>query len=373
MRFAEVIGHENEKTFLKRLVDEDRLPHALLISGKEGIGKLMFARALAQYIHCTNHINGDSCGVCNSCRQHQTNNHPDMKYVFPIVKNKTKKIFVSDDCIANWKHFISEEPFAQYDKWLETIDAGNSQPRIYVDESNEIVYKMSLSNYSSKYKVLLMWLPEKMTEDAANKILKVLEEPNSDTRFILVCNNPLMLLPTIYSRTQRINLTPPPESLIANWLSNNFSLEPASAMEIARISNGNISTAIENLSYGVESVQFRDNFQQMMRMAYARNISAMKQWSENVASWGREKLCRYLNYVLRQTRENYICNLQRAELVFLNHEETLFSNRFARFINDNNVQQILKETDRAIRDISRNASAKIVLFDYMINLILLIR
>jgi len=373
MKFSEIVGHNNDKQFLRRLVDEDHFPHALLISGRAGIGKLMLARALAQYIHCTNHIDGDSCGVCENCRQHETNNHPDMKFVFPIVKSKTKKVLVSDDCIDAWKQFIIEDPYARYDKWLEFLDAGNSQPRIYVDESNDIVYKVNLSNYSSKYKVILMWLPEKMTEEAANKILKILEEPNPDTRFILVSNNPMQILPTIYSRTQRVGLKPPSQDEVAVWLQTNYSLDEASAREVARISSGNIPMALDNISYGTESGQFRENFQNMMRMAYARDIRKMKEWSESISTWGREKLCRYIDYVSRMLRENYVYNLGNTALLSLNPEETTFSSKFARFVNDNNAEGLMKETEEAKRDISRNANAKIVLFDYLINLILLVR
>ena len=173
MNFSDIIGNEAAKAYIRHIVDTDTIPHALLIHGAPGTGKLSLARAMAQYIHCTNRHNGEPCGVCPSCKQHLSFNHADLFFSFPYVK--TQSCRVSDDYITEWKTFLLNNPVEGFQHWLDELDAGNSQPMIYVDESDNILRKMSYVSYSSKYKILIMWLPEKMKDDCANKLLKLLE------------------------------------------------------------------------------------------------------------------------------------------------------------------------------------------------------
>lgn len=373
MKFSDIIGHQEQIEALRSLVDTDRIPHALLLSGPAGIGKLALARAFAQYIHCTNKINGDSCGKCPSCLQHQSLNNADMHCAFPIVKKSSPKMTISDDYMSRWKEFIDSVPFASFEKWLEIIEAGNSQPQIYVEESVAILHKMNLSNFSAKYKIMLIWLPEKLREEAANKLLKIIEEPFDDTKFILVSNEPQNILATIFSRTQRINLKKLSVSQITDFLTSYMGIENEPATEIARISDGNINSAIENIALSTESHSFRELFQEVMRKAYSRDIRYLKDWSEKVAAMGREKERRFLSYCARMIRENFIYNFGIPQINYLNKEEAQFSSRFAPFINERNVEKIINEIDNAERDIARNANAKIVLFDFCLKLIYYIK
>ena len=373
MKFQDILGHSNQKDILRQCVDNDHIPHALLISGPCGVGKLALARAFAQYIHCTNKNNGDSCGKCPSCLQHQSANNPDMYYVFPVAKKTKPKKGVSDDYIDEWREYMAEEPFAPYEKWLDKIDAANSQPQIFVDESANILQKINLSNFSAKYKIIIVWLPEKLKEEAANKLLKIIEEPFADTKFIFVSNEPQAILPTIYSRTQRVNIKKLSNGEIASFLSQKYGLANEDAYEIALTSDGNLNNAINAISLTTETQEFRRVFQEMMRKAYIRDIRSLKDISDGIASMGREKNRRFLNYCAVMVRENFIYNLKIAQLNTLGAEDRQFSNKFSPFINERNVERIISEIDRAESDVSRNANAKIVMFDFAIKLIILIK
>lgn len=372
MKFADIIGHDTAKQQLRQLIESDRIPHALLISGPAGIGKLALARAFAQNVHCTCRTpDGDSCGICSSCRQHQSHNHADTYFVFPVLKRDG--LSYSDDYIVKWRQFLDEHKYAGFGDWLTLLDAGNSQPTIYADEATEIVRKLSLSSYSSRYKIMIIWLPERLQEAAANKLLKIIEEPWEDTKFVLVSNEPQSILPTIFSRTQRINLKPLSVTEMAHVISMESGLEAADAEKTALLSEGNLNTALALTAAGSEQEEFRDLFQETMRLAYKRDIRALKDLSDRLASEGREKLRRMLAYFSRQVRENFICNFRLPQLNAMTDEEARFSRNFSPFINSLNAPPLMESFDRAASDIGRNANAKMVLLDTFIEIILNLR
>lgn len=372
MKFSDIIGHDKEKQQLRQLVDSDRMPHALLISGPSGSGKLALARALAQYIHCTNRTpEGDSCGVCPACLQHQSHNNADMYFVFPVLKRGGLQY--SDEYMEQWRQFLDEYKYADMGSWLTIIEAGNSQPTIYAVEANEIIRKLSLSNYSAKYKLMLIWLPERMQEAAANKLLKLIEEPWDDTKFLLVSNEPQNILPTIFSRTQRINLRRLGEDEVARTIERERGLEHEDALHLARLAQGDLNAAIALTGANGETDEFRELFQEAMRLAYKRDIRLIKDLADRLASDGREKNRRMLAYFTRQVRENLISRLAVPELNVMTQQESQFSRNFSPFINQNNAPQMMEAFDRAAEDIGRNANAKMVLFDTFIGLILNLR
>lgn len=373
MKFRDIVGHQSEIDHLRRMVDDDRIPHALLISGAPGSGKFMLARAFAQYIHCTDKVNGDACGRCPSCRQHQSLNNADMYYVFPVVKNNKSKGVISDDYMDIWKNFLHSNPYMSFERWLEAMGAANSQPRIYVDEAASILHKVNLSNFSAKYKLMLIWLPEKLVEETANKLLKIIEEPFGDTKFIFVSNSPQLILSTIFSRTQRINIPPLTTQEISYALETIHGLDAKEAYSLGNLSSGNMNYALARIEVTDESHEFKSDFQEIMRKAYARDVAWLKDWSESRSAWGREKLKRFFLYCASMVRENFIYNLQKKELLRLDAEEIRFSSRFAPFIHPKNVERMIAETDRAASDIAGNANARIILFDYCIQLIVLIK
>lgn len=376
MKFSEVIGQEKAKSRIIRMIDNDEIPHALLIHGEPGIPKLVLARAMAQYIHCENRQNGDSCGHCPSCMQHRSLNHADTYYSFPIVKksSKSEENANSDDYSGEWKEFISENPIVEnYEKWLAVLKNENAQPVIYKGESVNIIHKMSLSTLSSKYKVLIMWLPEKMNATCANRLLKLIEEPSNDSIFILVSDNCNAILPTIYSRTQRIELKRLPVDVIAEYLKEKYNLDGQDALAVAATADGNIIQAENNLAYNSESKDFFKEFVSLMRLAYSRDLKSLREWSERIFAYKREKIRRFLKYAARMVRENYIYNIKAPELNYLTQEEEAFSVKFAPFINEGNVIKMLEELTKAEIDIAGNANGKIVLFDLAIKITIFIK
>lgn len=375
MFFKDIIGHEEIKQHLLQSVAENKIPHAQLFCGPDGVGKFAMAIAYARYLNCTGRKPGDTdaCGECPSCRQITSMMHPDIHYVFPIYKTSSPKRAISDDYIKEWRRMVSETKYISIEGWLEEIKAENSQPQIYVDESQQIIRKLSYKSFESEYKVMIIWLPELMNEQCANKLLKILEEPYEKTIFLLVSNRPDKLLTTILSRTQPIHFKGLPHNLISQTLRERFSVDAEAADAVIRLSSGSYRRALELMKQTGENKQFFDFFVQMMRLAYARKIKEMKIWSEEVAKLGREAEKRFLQYCQRMIRENYIYNTRIPSIIYLTPEERNFSTRFAPFINEKNVIQIMEELGRAESDISRNASGAIVFFDLSIKMILLIK
>lgn len=372
MRFADIIGNKEAIDTLRSMADKHRIPHALLLSGRSGIGKMNTARAFAAYINCENPENGDSCGLCPACRRIASNNNPDLHYVYPIYKRKPQKKVVSEDYAEEWNRMLKESPYMDPAKWLELLDAENSQPQISVEESARISEIASMSAFADKFKIFIIWLPERMGSEAANKLLKILEEPFEDTLFICVSNDSGAILPTIYSRLQRVEMTSPSESEITAALTSR-GVSPTVAANITRLSCGSVLKAFQMLENSGETEEFLSYFKSAMRDAYARKGGALRLTAERLATLGREKSLRLLDYFSRMTRENFIANLHVPTLNTMTADEMEFSSRFAPFINATNVEGICREIDEARTDIARNANSKVVWLDFLLRLMMLLR
>ncbi|MBQ0069036.1 MAG: DNA polymerase III subunit delta [Bacteroidales bacterium] len=372
MKFSDILGNEQAVNRVRQLIDNDRLPHALLLHGDPGTPKLALARVMAQYMHCTNRSGGEPCGVCPSCRQHASLNHTDTFFSFPYLKRDDSS--VCDDFIPEWKDFLAENPLVEdYQAWLSLLKNENSQPAILVRESDNIVRKMSMSAFTSKYKVLIMWLPEKMREDCANKLLKLIEEPFDDCKFILVSNNAKEILPTIISRTQRVELMRVPLTTIAQYMTGAYGIDMQEAMAMAATADGDVAQAVRLMHTDSENHEFHERFVELMRLAYMRDLVKLRDWSETIAAMKREKSRRFLAYCARQVRENFIYNLHTPGLNYMTREEEQFSTRFAPFINENNVERMFDEFTRADAEIQGNGNARIILFDMAVRTTILIK
>ena len=370
MTFEEVIGQEEARRRLLQMVDEGRLPHALLLCGPQGCGKMAVAMAFASYL-----LTLDASHRTNSEAMLAKWQHPDLHFTYPVIRptgTSADHKMVSDDFAREWNQLLLKGPYFSMDQWLSEMEAANQQAQIGVGESDDLIRKLSLKSSQGGYKVSIVWLPERMNAECANKLLKIIEEPPQQTVFLMVCEAPEQLLETIRSRTQRIDLKKIDAEAIEQALVERRGIDADSARHIARVANGNWLKALEELDADNENSQFLDMFKQLMRLAYQRNIKELKGWSETAAAFGREKQKRMLGYFLRLIRENFMFNFRNPELTYMTVEEEGFAKNFARFINEGNVVELSELFTLAIRDIGQNANAKIVFFDMVLRVIVLL-
>jgi DNA polymerase-3 subunit delta' len=372
MYFKDIIGQEESK---QRLIDSARtkvVPHAQLFYEPGGAGAFPLALAYARYLNCRERSDRDACGRCPSCLKYDALAHPDLHFVFPITK-KEKKKEVCDDYLPEWRELLKKRIYFNLDHWLECIDPGNSQVQIYSRESEEIMRKLSLRIYEADYRILLVWLPEKLHATCANKLLKIIEEPPSHTVVLMVSEAPDLVLGTILSRTQRLNIRALPAEDIVQTLVEREKLEPEAARQVAHLSGGSYIRAMEAISISEENLAFLEQFKEMMRNSWARNVKGMKAMADRIAGLGRERQKNFLAYCQRMIRENFMYRFQSPELIYMNREEAAFALKFAPFINERNVFELMEELAKAEQHITQNVNARIVFFDLALRITVLIK
>ena len=376
MKRNEVIGQEEVWQRLTEMVREERLPHAIMLCGPQGCGKMALALAFASYLLCQNRDgHNEACGECKQCKMLEKWGHPDLLFSYPTIKTPamgSEHKPVSEDFAEEWRNMISRSPYFNIEQWMTEIGAENQQAIITAGESDELNRKLSLKSSQGGYKVSVIWLPERMNIECANKILKLIEEPPSHTVFIMVSENPDNLLETIRSRVQRIDVKKTDNESIQKALVSKYGITDDDAMRVARLANGDWLTAVGELTADSENKDSLADFQSLMRLAYQRNVRELKRWSDNINSYGREKQKRFLTYFLRLIRESFMYNFQQPDLSYLTSQEEAFTANFARFVNENNILQINELANKAIRDISQNANGKIVFFDMALQMIVLL-
>ena len=369
MRFADIIGQDDVKRHLIGTVKENRISHAQMFLGREGFGTLPLAIAYAQYINCQHRTDSDSCGECPSCRQISQMSFPDLHFVFPVpATGSSKEKAVSDNFFEKWSEFIKNNPYGSYQQWLDFAEAGNSQGLIRVEESSEIIRKLSMKSFNAEYKIMIIWLPEKMHPDAAKKLLKLIEEPYSKTLFLLVAESAENILPTIISRTQLVRVPRIADSDIQAGLQQQAGISANAAEKIAGICEGDFGRALDYCGHAADLAQNLELFIKLMRVSYSFKPADMVALADELGSMGRERQKSLLSYCERMVRENLVMNRHLEKMAHLTDDESNFASKFSRFIHPQNSMHIAEALDKAYYHISRNANTKIVFMDTIITL-----
>ncbi|NBL65746.1 DNA polymerase III subunit delta' [Flavobacterium sp. NST-5] len=379
MLFSEILGQEHIKSHLTKSADSGRIPHAQLFVGPEGSGTLAMALAYSQYVLCKNNNSENNSGneACNLKFAHLS--HPDLHFIYPTVTTEeVKKHPKSIDFIKDWREFILTNPYAGLFDWYQKLDAKNKQGEIRVDDAQETLKALSLKSYEGGYKVMIVWMAEKMNIAASNKLLKILEEPPEKTLFILIAEDEEDLIQTIRSRCQVLHFIGVPENEIAKKLIETKNLEPREAQKVAHQSQGNFNKALKLLSDANEDEPFEKWFVLWVRAAFkakgnAAAIHDLISWSETIAGLGREPQKKFLNYCMEMFRQALLLNYQATSLVYMEPKIEKFKlENFSPFVNGANIGDIYHEISEAIYHIERNGNAKLILTDLSIKLTRLI-
>lgn len=373
MFFRDVVGQEELKKRLIQSVQEERISHALLFTGTEGTGKLAMAIAYAQYISCKNRTETDSCGTCPSCHKYSKLVHPDLHFVFPIFKPEKIKFPVSDDFIAQWREKVLSDPYFDLSEWLAFIESDNAQGLIYEKESDSIYRKLNLKSFESEYKVMIIWLPEKMHTACSNKLLKLIEEPPNKTLFILITEDEEAVISTIRSRAQLIKFPFIDKESIRAALLEMKDVDWDLIPDAVHLANGNFIKAKAYINPGEEEQFYFQKFQEMMRQAYKREVLEQIQWAEEMAKIGRDKQKAFFAFALRLIREYFIFNMKRNSMVYLNQNEKDWGKQFAPFINERNIVAFFNEFELGIKHISANGNPRIIFLDTALRMVRLIK
>lgn len=375
MQFSKILGQTHIKNHLTKSVDEGRIAHAQLFVGPEGSGTLPMAIAYAQYILCNN-TNGENLGGNESCNLKFKNfSHPDLHFAFPVTtSDKVKSKPVSNFYLEEWRQLLEEQPYGNLFDWYKLLGVDNRQGQIGVDEAYEIVKSLSLKSYEGGYKVMIIWMAEKINTAAANKLLKLIEEPPEKTIFILIAEDEEQIINTIRSRCQILHFPPLAEDVISDALVENYHIEKSVSSRIAHQANGNYNKACDLIYQDSEDIQFEKWFVFWVRSAFKakgnkKAIHDLISWSEEIAKTGRETQKKFLAFCLNYFRQALLLNYSANDLVYLEPRSANFQlEKFAPFVHDANIMEISDELQNAIYHIERNGSSKIILTDLSIKL-----
>lgn len=375
MLFSEVLGQKHIKKHLTTSVDKGRIAHAQLFVGPEGSGTLPMALAYAQYILCGN-TNSENTGGNESCNLKFNNiSHPDLHFAFPVTtSDKVKSKPISNFYLEEWRQLLSQQPYGNLFDWYKLLGVDNKQGQIGVDEALAIVKSLSLKSYEGGYKVMIIWMAEKMNTASANKLLKLIEEPPEKTIFILIAEDEEQIINTIRSRCQILHFPPLAEDAITEALVKNYHIESSVATKIAHQANGNYNKACDLIYQDSEDIQFEKWFVIWIRSAFKAKgnkaaIHDLISWSEEIAKTGRETQKKFLKFCLNYFRQALLLNYKANELVYLEPKSEDFKlEKFAPFVHDSNILEISDELQDAIYHIERNGNSKIILTDLSIKL-----
>jgi DNA polymerase-3 subunit delta' len=373
MFFSDIIGQQIIKNRLLHAASEGRVAHAQLFLGKRGVGKLPMALAFARYLCCEHPLPDDACGVCPSCVKFAALAHPDLHFVFPIIKKDKNKTTVCDEFVGQFREAVLANPYLTPAQW-QNIVSGDKQMMIYTSESAEILRKLNLKVYEAPYKIIIIWCPEKMNEECANKLLKILEEPLGQTVFLLVSDAPETLLPTIVSRTQQLRFPPIDTDSMALAVSKYYpdcdASEQARLVSQAGGSWSDLLVAVDRLE---DTGRYFEQFVSMMRLAWTRDIGEIRAWVDTMQTFGRSGQIQFLSLAQQALRDNFILRIKQPNLVTQNSQEKDFSEKFAPFIHEGNVRALMDALALAEVHIGQNANGRILFFDLILQINYLIK
>ncbi len=370
MRFKDIIGHEALKRHLAEGIDKGRISHAQLFSGAAGVGTLPLAIAYAQYLNCTSRHDGDSCGVCPSCIKMQQLAHPDLHFVFPVNKQgkKSGEVVLSADFMPLWREMVEESGgYFTRQEWYDRLDLGKTlRGIISAREADEIIRRLQFKSYESEYKITIIWQPETMNDEAANKILKILEEPWDKTLFILVSERTDLLLPTIISRTQEVAVKRlQNEDLMElgrEMVQTGAQIDEQQLLNTARLAAGDV-IEWRRLMGGTEDAMRKEAFEKfcsLMRLSYNDKHLELMDWADDVAQLSREQQRSMLLHAARLLRESYMLHAGLGQISYLWGEEAKFCQNFAPFIGNQNIEYLISEIETALRQVSQNGNSRII-------------
>ncbi len=370
MTFEKIIGQDHIKKHLSTSTENGRIPHAQLFVGKEGSGTLAMAVAYAKLLLCSSSNDPESCAI--KCEKLQ---HPDLHFAFPVTTtDSVKKHPTSNLFLEEWRDFIFNSPYGSLFDWLKSIGVENKQGQIGVDEAEDIVKKLSLKSYEGGFKVMIIWMAEKMNIAASNKLLKLIEEPPAKTIFLIVTEEEGQIINTIKSRCQALHFPALSENDIENELVSKHEVSSNEAKRIAQQSEGNLNKALHLLHNDSNDLIFEEWFITWIRSAFkakgnAAVIQDLIQWSDAIAKSGRETQKQFIQYCLHFFRQALLLNYGTPDLVYLTPQTGNFKlEKFAPFIHSGNILSIEKELNYAQYHIERNGNAKIILLDLSIKL-----
>ena len=363
MRFAAVIGHKSVKEKLTATAREGRVSHAQLFLGPEGAGNLAMALAYAQFLVCENREAADSCGTCPACVKMSRMVHPDVSYSYPVAGKEKIKNPKSVDFVEEWRKAVTDNPYLGYAEWVEQLDIENKQGLISVDEAADILRRLSLKAVEAPYRIVLIWCPEKMNAQSANKLLKIIEEPPVDTVFLLVASQYEQLLPTITSRTQLVKVNRLRDDELTTALVERHGLSRDDAKKVAHRSDGSYRQAQLILSEETPESDPAAQFLAWMRACLQLNVGALSKQMDEFASESRERQKSYLQFCLQIVRECVLLQYGDERLVRLEVKDLEAYRKFAPFVHTGNMDIFSKTLNDAIFHLERNANAKILFMD----------
>jgi DNA polymerase III subunit delta' len=375
MFFKDVVGHKRLKKQLIANVTKNRISHAQLFLGPEGSGKLTLALAYARYIHCQNRGPEDACGTCPSCIKFNKLEHPDLHFYFPTAKVKD----MEDDESAEkkprsklfynqWRELLRESSYVRYNDWLEKLGVQNQQTVIYAEDCNDIIKDLGLKAFGGQFRIVMIWMIEKLQYQAAPKLLKTLEEPPEGTIFLLISENRDAILKTILSRAQMVKIPLIDDADIEQRLNEMHECNAEKARQIAFLAGGNFSEAMRILETNNEPQADFGVFRDWMRLCFQKKVKDLLQWVDKFSRTGRERQKAMLQYGLTIFRQCLLQNYQAGQALRLEGDQRDFIEKFSPYVNHINALEIIAAFNQAIYHVERNANPKILFTDLSFNL-----